>query len=73
MAENWQLEVRLGYIVKPYVKNGGCRKGGGGVRRGRKRKIRRRRWGSEEAAMAVTKEKSEVCISFQFSFQFETK
>lgn len=29
--------------------------------------------GGEEVAMEVTQEKSEVCISFPFSFQPETK
>lgn len=65
----------MGYIVKPCVVHRRwwtCRGGGGGVRRGRERKIRRR-WGSEEAAMAGTEEKSEVYLSFQFSFQLETK
>lgn len=63
----------MGYIVKPCVKNGWwkCRGGGGEARRG-ERTIRRR-WGSEEAATAVTEEKSEVYLSFQFSFQLETK
>lgn len=47
-----------------------------GGRRGKEREEEEdeeKEMGGEEAAMAVTQEKSEACISFPFSFEPETK